>query len=221
MLRNRPGASSGDCPDHGTKQVKIPWTREGSRFTLLFEQAATTLVREMPVLAAVRIIRVSDARLWQVVQLYVPQALSKMDLGGVKAVALDETASKRGRSYITIFIDLDRKQKSILFVTPSEGKGCLVLLRRFLREHGGDHNNIAEVVCNMSPAFLAAIGDGFPGVNVTVDWFHVVQFFTTAVDEVRKAEAKERNLPTATRCAVLKQVGILSHYSGPWMWVQE
>ncbi|CAO0821878.1 hypothetical protein DFAR_2710007 [Desulfarculales bacterium] len=22
-----------DCPDHGTKQVKMPWTREGSRFT--------------------------------------------------------------------------------------------------------------------------------------------------------------------------------------------
>ena len=36
-----------DCPDHGTKQVKMPWTREGSRFTLLFEQAAMTLVREM------------------------------------------------------------------------------------------------------------------------------------------------------------------------------
>ncbi|CAO0824171.1 hypothetical protein DFAR_450001 [Desulfarculales bacterium] len=22
------------CPDHQTKQVKMPWTREGSRFTL-------------------------------------------------------------------------------------------------------------------------------------------------------------------------------------------
>ncbi|CAO0821450.1 hypothetical protein DFAR_2340003 [Desulfarculales bacterium] len=38
-----------DGPDHGTKQVKMPWTRECSRFTLLFEQAAMTLVREMPV----------------------------------------------------------------------------------------------------------------------------------------------------------------------------
>ncbi|CAO0823233.1 hypothetical protein DFAR_3590001 [Desulfarculales bacterium] len=52
-----------DCPDHGTKQVNMPWTREGSRFTLLFEQAAMTLVREIPVLAAARIIRASDTRL--------------------------------------------------------------------------------------------------------------------------------------------------------------
>ncbi|CAO0821901.1 transposase [Desulfarculales bacterium] len=51
------------CPDHGTKQVKMPWAREGSWFTLLLEQAAMTLVREMSVLAAARIIGVSDTRL--------------------------------------------------------------------------------------------------------------------------------------------------------------
>ncbi|CAO0821266.1 hypothetical protein DFAR_2210074 [Desulfarculales bacterium] len=55
------------------------------------------------------------------------------------------------------------------------------------------------VVCGMSPAFMAAIGERFPVANVTVDWFHVVQLFTTAVDEVRDAEAKKRNLPKATR----------------------
>ncbi|CAO0822836.1 hypothetical protein DFAR_3330002 [Desulfarculales bacterium] len=98
-----------DCPDHGTNQVKIPWTRESSRFILLLEQAAMTLVREMPVLAAARIIRVSDTRLWQVVQFYVTQALSKMGLGGIKAVVLDEPASKWGQNYITVFVDLDRK----------------------------------------------------------------------------------------------------------------
>ncbi|CAO0821431.1 hypothetical protein DFAR_2330018 [Desulfarculales bacterium] len=145
----------------------MPWAREGSRFTLLFKQAAMPLVREMPVRAAARIIGVSDTRLWRVVQFYVAQALSKMDLGVVKPMALDETASKRGYNYVIVFIDLDREQKSVIFVTP--GKGCLVLFRRFLSEHGDDHNNIAEVVCDMSPAFLAAIGDGFPGANVTVD----------------------------------------------------
>ncbi|CAO0820452.1 hypothetical protein DFAR_1590007 [Desulfarculales bacterium] len=96
-------------------------------------------------------------------------------------------------SGVTPLIDLDHKQKSVIFVTPGKDKGYLVLFRRFLREHSGDHNNIAEVVCNLSPAFL------------TVDWFHIAQFFTTAaVDEVRKAEAKERKLPKATSRAVLK-----------------
>ncbi|CAO0820747.1 hypothetical protein DFAR_1860031 [Desulfarculales bacterium] len=152
----------------------MPWTREGRRFTLLFEQAAITLVREMSVLAAARIIEVSDIRLWRMAQFYVAQALSKMDLGGVKAVALDGTASKRGHNYVTIFIGLGRKQKPVIFVTPGKGTDCLVLFRRLLHEHGGDHNNIVEVVCDMSPAFLTAVGDGSPCVNVTVNWFHVV-----------------------------------------------
>lgn len=30
--------------------VDVPWARKGSAFTLLFEQAALALVREMPVL---------------------------------------------------------------------------------------------------------------------------------------------------------------------------
>ena len=52
--------------------------------------------------------------------------------------------------------------------------------------------------------FLAALGESFPNAAVTVDWFHVVQIFTTAVDEVRKAEARSRKLPKAIRWAVLK-----------------
>ncbi|CAO0820286.1 hypothetical protein DFAR_3710021 [Desulfarculales bacterium] len=49
---------------------------------MLFEQVAMILVREMPVLAAARIIGVNDTRLWRVVQFYVAQALSKMAWAG-------------------------------------------------------------------------------------------------------------------------------------------
>ena len=52
-----------DCPEHGVKRIHVPWAREGSRFTLLFEQAAMLLAREMPVLAAARIIGITDQRL--------------------------------------------------------------------------------------------------------------------------------------------------------------
>ena len=42
------------APDHRVKCIQVPWAREGGRFTLLFEQAAVILAREMPVLAAAR-----------------------------------------------------------------------------------------------------------------------------------------------------------------------
>ena len=148
-----------DCPKHGVRKINAPWAREGSRFTLLFEQASMLLVREMPVLAAARIIGVTDKRLWRVVRHYVTKAMARFDLSRVKAVALDETASKRGHNYVTVFIDLDKKTKPVLFVTPGRGKACLDLSKTHLEQHGGRPENIAEVVCDMSPAFLAAIGE--------------------------------------------------------------
>jgi len=71
--------------------------------------------------------------------------------------------------------------------------------------HHGEPTRVAEVVCDMSAAFLAAAGEAFPQASVTVDWFHVVQIFTTAVDQVRRAEARERKLPKTVRWATLKR----------------
>lgn len=56
----------------------------------------------------------------------------------------------------------------------------------------------------MSPAFLSAAGKTFKNAAVTVDWFHVVQLFTKALDEVRRLEAREFTLPKGVRWAVLK-----------------
>ena len=60
-------------------------------------------------------------------------------------------------------------------------------------------NRVLEVVSDMSGSFVAAVEEHFPQADLTVDWFHVVQLFTTAVDEVRKTESKERALPKGTR----------------------
>src|SRR3990172_7687113 len=193
-----------DCPDHGVKRAVVPWARPGSRFTLLFEQAALILVREMPVLAAARFMGITDKRLWRIVEHYVGRAVAKLDLAGVHAVGLDETASKRGHNYVTVFIDMDRRDKPVISVPPGKGKACVAAFRAFMLGHGGEPTRVGEVVCDTSPAFLAALAEGFPNAAVTVDWFHVVQLFTTAVDEVRKAEARSRKLPKAIRWAVLK-----------------
>ena len=107
------------CPEHGVKLAEVPWARKGSAFTLLFEQAALALAREMPVNAAARIIGITDKRLWRIIQHYVSQAVADFDLSSVQAIGLDETASKRGHNYVTVFIDMERHTEPVLF----KGKG--------------------------------------------------------------------------------------------------
>ncbi len=55
-------------PKHGVHLVEVPWGPKGSAFNLLFEQAALALVREMPVLAAARLMGITDTRLWRITQ---------------------------------------------------------------------------------------------------------------------------------------------------------
>lgn len=198
------------CPEHGVHLVEVPWARKGSAFTLLFEQAALALVREMPVLAAARLMDITDTRLWRIVQHYVRQAIARFDLSAVRGIGLDETACKRGHHYVTVFIDMARRKEPVLFVTPGRGKDTLRQFAAFLSEHGGEPGQILEVVCDMSPAFLQGVSEHLPNATITVDWFHIVQVFTRSVDDVRKLEGKEKPLPNHLRWALLKR-GELEH----------
>jgi hypothetical protein len=72
------------------------------------------LSRALSAGAAARIIDITDQRLWRIIEHYVGQAVARLDLGRLKAIGLDETASKRRHNYVTVFIDLDRKQKPVV-----------------------------------------------------------------------------------------------------------
>ena len=192
------------CQEHGVKQIEVPWARKGSKFTLLFEQAAMLLVREMPVLTTANILEMTDKRLWRIVQHYVKSAMNAIDLSGLRAFALDETKSRKGHRYITVFIDLDRTEKPVVFAVAGKGKQTLQAFKDHLIAHGGKAEQVVEVVSDMSGAFISGVKAHFTNSSHTVDWFHVVQLFTKAVDDVRRAEAKESTLPKATRWATLK-----------------
>ncbi len=84
-----------------------------------------------------------------------------------------------------------RTDKPVLLAAPSKGKQTVKDFRAFLKDHQGKADNILEVVCDMSKAFLAAAKEEL----LTIAWFHVVQLFTTALDDVRKAERKLQHLP--------------------------
>lgn len=78
--------------DHGVERVEVPRATAGSRFTLLLEQAAPTSVREMPVLAAARIIGITDRRLWPIVEYDIGRTVARVDRQAANVVGFDETA---------------------------------------------------------------------------------------------------------------------------------
>ncbi|MDR1916942.1 MAG: ISL3 family transposase [Synergistaceae bacterium] len=177
------------CPQDGTHQVLLPWAREGSGFTLLFESLVMELAQVMPVKAMADMLGEHDTRLWRIINHHIAEAVNSQDLSNLESVGVDETARRKGHRYITSFIDL--KTCAPVFVTEGKGKGTLKEFLEFIKSHGGAPSKIKDFSCDMSPAFIAGIGEYFPCARITFDKFHVIKMMNEALDNVRRKEQKE------------------------------
>ena len=191
-----------DCPDCGVKTANVPWARPGSGFTLLFEAFAMAMAREMPVNAVARIANIQDTRLWRTIHHFVDEARKKEDYSGVTKVGMDETASRRGHDYISVFVDMDRAK--VLFATPGKDASTVEAFAKDLEAHHGSRQKIKEACSDMSPAFISGTEISLPNAEITFDKFHVVKIIGAAVDQVRREERKSRPELKGSRYVWLK-----------------
>ena len=192
------------CQKCGVHLIDVPWARQGSGFTLLFEQVVLSLAREMPVLAIAREVDTTDKKLWRIIKYYIDNAVAQMDLSGVTAIGIDETARCRGHNYITIVVDMNRDKRPVVFCTPNRNMNVVNSFADFLRKHNANPEDVTEVTCDMSPAFISGIEKYLPNSQITIDWFHIIKHLTDAVDKVRKIEARTIKMPKSARWSVLK-----------------
>lgn len=195
------------CDQCGLRVVDVPWARPGSGFTLLFEAMIMTLVKSMPVKTIAAFINEHDTRLWRVLHHYVDSARDNADYFKVRQVGVDETSSKRGHNYVSLFVDLEGPK--VLFVTEGKDASTVERFKQDLIEHNGTPENIKEVCSDMSPAFISGVEKQFPDAQITFDKFHIMKIINEAVDEVRRQEQKERPELARTRYIWLKNPGNL------------
>jgi transposase len=190
------------CSNCGVRLINVPWARADSGFTLLFEAYIMILAPSMPVKRIAELVSEHDTRLWRVLQHHVEEAREQADCSDVKKVGVDETSSKRGHNYVTIFVDLE-KSKTI-FATEGKDNTTVKLFKDDLSKHGGDPDAIKDVSCDMSPAFIKGVEENLPNAEFTFDKFHVLKTLNEAVDEVRRQEQKGQPELKNTRYIFLK-----------------
>ena len=190
------------CDEHGVLQVEVPWSRKGSGFTLLFEALILELAAAITVNEISGLVGEHDTRLWRIINYYVAEALAQEDFSEVENIGIDETSSKKGHNYVTVFVDLDNSK--VLYVT--EGKDAETLDRFALNylAHKGKTENIKNICCDMSPAYIKGSQEYFEEAKVTYDKFHVMKKINEAVDKVRRQENTENSLLKKTRYIWLK-----------------
>lgn len=183
-------------------QLNVPWAREGSRFTLLFEALALTLAREMPVAACARILRCADNALWRQIDAHVTMARTQESYAEVSVIGIDETSCAKGQHYITLVHDLQRAR--LIYATPGKNAGTLERFVGDFKTHKGKPEAIEVVCMDMSKAFIAGAAEHLPGAAVAFDGFHVVQLANQALDAVRREEARAERWLKKTRWCWLK-----------------
>jgi transposase len=193
------------CPTHGTRQVTLPWARQGSGFTLLFEALLVALLAQMPVKAVADLVGEHDTRLWRLLHHHVEQARAKVSMAEISRVGVDETSAKRGQGYVSLFVDLDAPKPRVLFATEGRDHSTVERFAVDLVAHGGDPAGVRDVSADMSPAFERGVRASLPKAYLTYDRYHLVSHATKAVDEVRRAEVKTRPELKGTRYVWLKR----------------
>jgi transposase len=171
-----------------TTQISVPWAREGTGFTLLFEALALTMCRDLPVRQTARALRVRDKQLWRRIEHYVSEARKKQDMSKVRIVGIDETSLRRGHDYVTVVHDLDAKR--LLFSTAGRDHQTIQAFAQDLHAHGGQPTAVAHACMDMSAAYLKGVTAYLPNALVSYDRFHVVKLAGEAMDEVRTDEWK-------------------------------
>jgi transposase len=177
------------CPQHQVKQVSVPWARPESGFTLMFEAFVMALAREMPVSAVADLMTEHDTRLWRVVRHYVARAHGRQDWSAVQAVAIDDTATRKGHRYATVVVEIDPQQEQparLLFMTAERTAGSVGQFVAAMPAHGARPDQVRLAAIDMSAAYQKGVREHLGQAQIVFDHFHVMQLAGRALDEVRK-----------------------------------
>lgn len=175
-----------DCPEHGVRQVLLPWAGPMSRFTTLFERLAIDVLKECDVAGAARLLRLSWDEAWHLMDRAVKRGLAAKPLKVPVHVGVDEKAAGRGQVYITVVSDLDAATVEYL----ADERRQASLDGYFTQFSTGQRERIQAVAMDMWQPYILSVRANLtdPDSKIVFDRYHVMSYLGTAVDTVRKRE---------------------------------
>jgi transposase len=185
----------GQCPDcQQVFRIKPPWEGEGKHFTRDFEAFTLTLAREMPVKKVGEIVQEDDTKLWRMIFGHVGKAYAALDLSNLVHLGADEASCRKGHDYLTLFVDLIEKR--VVFATEGKDADTFQRFAEEMLKHNGHPKSITRVAVDMSPAYTRGVRENLGNAEIVYDKFHVTALANTAVDEVRRKEARSGDSET-------------------------
>lgn len=178
--------------DNKVRMIKVPWAREWSWFTLLFEWLVLELIKHMPISKVWNYLQEDDERLMRIATHYVNKSKEKADYSKIYKWWIDETSRKKWHNYITTFINFDTKKVSC--IVEWKWKETVKEIIEDIEKHWWNRDNIREISIDFSPSFTSWVTEYMPKTSIVYDRFHLMQFIQKALDEIRRQESMNNKL---------------------------
>ena len=140
----------------------------------------------MPVSKIAELADEHDTRIWRILHFHISKAYAAKDLSGLTHVGVDETSCRKGHKYVTIFIDMIKRE--VVYATPGKDESTIERFSEELIKHHSKSDNISNISMDMSPAFIKGANNYLKNAEITFDKFHVIKQLNEAIDEIRRQE---------------------------------
>lgn len=202
----------------GIRTIEPSWSREQSRFTLLFESHAIDVLQQTQVVSrSALLLKITESQLRTIRDTAVKRGLNRRMANTHYVVAhlcIDEKSLHQGHHYVSILYNGStgavleviehRTEKAVLEAFSSLGMYI-------------DLTQVQVITMDMWSAFKTAAQKSLANADIVHDRFHLSQYLNKAVDITRRAENKillkeEDDTLKGTRYIWLKNEENLSEY---------
>lgn len=190
------------CPEHGVRQLRVPWSEEGSGYTAMFEALVIDWLHVCSISRVAAMMRMGWNATSGIMQRAVDRGLRRRDQVTAvdsleepveepahrqpKHLSVDEIAIAKGHTYLTIISDQD--SGAVIAVNDGRKKESLADYLQSLSPQA--LQRIKTISMDMAASYIAAARAHIPDAEkkICFDRFHVAQLLSKRVDQVRRSE---------------------------------
>lgn len=201
------------CPEDGVRQVELPWSDGGGRFTRMFESLAIDVLLATDVKSAAAILSITWDEAWHIMERAVLRGRRAKDSTPPVLMGVDEKSYAKRHRYLTLVYDLQAATVEYL----GQGRDFTSLASYFRAFSGPELAGIEGIALDMCQAYINACSLCVPQAEdkMVFDRFHIMRQVLEAVDAVRKRENRELLRQGDTRLAKSKYLWLYSQENVP------
>jgi len=171
------------CAEHGVVAAQVPWARHGAGHTYAFDDTAAWLVTHCSKSAVRDLLRVAWRTVGSIVTRVVADAETGTDrFANLRRIGVDEISYKRCHKYLTVVVDHDTG----VLLWAHDGRNQKTLEKFFDRLGEDRCAKITLVSADAAEWIKTVVGARCKNAELCLDPFHIVQWATKALDEVRR-----------------------------------